>query len=189
MGILDFLSKKNSAAPAPSGATDTAAASPDALKGELTKLGIDASKVDIAVDGSTVTLSGSAATTADSEKIALTIGNTKGVSRVVNDIAVATPAAESHLYTVKAGDTLSKISKIAYGDPNKYQKIFEANRPMLKDPDHIYPGQVLRIPDATEPMAGTGAAPATTAAAEGLWKPPAEVAGKSDDVVWKAPTT
>lgn len=39
------------------------------------------------------------------------------------------------------------ISKKVYGDPNKYQKIFEANKPMLKHPDKIYPGQVLRIPD------------------------------------------
>ncbi len=33
-----------------------------------------------------------------------------------------------------------------YGDANKYQAIFEANKPMLMDPDKIYPGQVLRIP-------------------------------------------
>jgi len=190
MGILDFITKKNPAAPAPAGATETSAATPEALKAELTKLGLDASKVEIAVDGSKVTLSGSAATTADSEKIALTIGNTKGVSQVVNNLAVATAQADSHFYTVKAGDTLSKIAQTAYGDPNKYQKIFEANRPMLKDADHIYPGQVLRIPDATQPIASAGS---TTAAAAGLWKPPAEVAAKQeakgDDVVWKAPTT
>jgi len=47
-----------------------------------------------------------------------------------------------------AGDTLSKIAKEMYGDAMKYPLIFEANRPMLKDPDHIYPGQVLRIPKA-----------------------------------------
>lgn len=190
MGILDFMGKKNPAAPAPAGATETTAATPDALKAELTKLGLDASKVEIAVDGSKVTLSGSAATTADAEKIALTIGNTQGVAQVVNNIAVAAAHADSHFYTVKAGDNLSNIAKVAYGDPNKYHQIFEANRPMLKDADHIYPGQVLRIPDATQPVASTGA---TTAAAAGLWKPPAEVAAKqeakSDDVVWKAPTT
>ena len=52
----------------------------------------------------------------------------------------------SRTYTVKSGDTLSKISKEMYGDANKYNQIFEANKPMLKDPDKIYPGQVLRIP-------------------------------------------
>ncbi len=51
-------------------------------------------------------------------------------------------------YTVKSGDTLSKISKEMYGDANQYGKIFEANRPMLSNPDKIYPGQSLRIPAA-----------------------------------------
>ena len=52
----------------------------------------------------------------------------------------------SKTYTVKRGDTLSAISKEVYGDASKYPRIFEANRPMLQDPDKIYPGQVLRIP-------------------------------------------
>ncbi|HXH01481.1 MAG TPA: LysM peptidoglycan-binding domain-containing protein, partial [Xanthomonadaceae bacterium] len=52
----------------------------------------------------------------------------------------------SKTYTVKSGDTLSKISQEVYGDTGDYQKIFEANQPMLKDADKIYPGQVLRIP-------------------------------------------
>ena len=56
------------------------------------------------------------------------------------------PAPEAKYYTVVKGDTLSKISKEQYGDANKYQKIFEANKPMLSNPDKIYPGQVLRIP-------------------------------------------
>ncbi len=53
---------------------------------------------------------------------------------------------ESKFYQVKPGDSLSKIAKEFYGDANKYGAIFEANKPMLKDPDKIYPGQVLRIP-------------------------------------------
>lgn len=52
----------------------------------------------------------------------------------------------SRTYTVEKGDTLSKIAKQMYGDAAKYPVIFEANKPMLKDPDKIYPGQVLRIP-------------------------------------------
>lgn len=54
--------------------------------------------------------------------------------------------AQSRFYTVQKGDTLSKIAKEFYGDANKYPQIFEANKPMLKDPDKIYPGQMLRIP-------------------------------------------
>lgn len=58
-----------------------------------------------------------------------------------------TPASGgTRTYTVKKGDTLSKISKEHYGDANQYMKIFEANRDQLKDPDKIYPGQELRIP-------------------------------------------
>lgn len=52
----------------------------------------------------------------------------------------------SRTYTVKSGDTLWKISQEMYGNGSKYPKIFEANKPMLSDPDKIYPGQVLRIP-------------------------------------------
>lgn len=53
---------------------------------------------------------------------------------------------EAKYYTVVKGDTLSKIAKQYYGDAMKYPVIFDANKPMLTDPDKIYPGQVLRIP-------------------------------------------
>jgi nucleoid-associated protein YgaU len=53
---------------------------------------------------------------------------------------------KSKTYTVEKGDSLSGIAKTFYGNANKYHQIFEANKPMLKDPDRIYPGQVLRIP-------------------------------------------
>jgi nucleoid-associated protein YgaU len=61
-------------------------------------------------------------------------------------MSVTNPAPESKFYEVKSGDTLSKIAKQHYGDANKYNEIFEANKPMLKDPNKIYPGQMLRIP-------------------------------------------
>lgn len=51
-------------------------------------------------------------------------------------------------YTVKSGDTLSKIAKEHLGDANAYMAIFEANRDQLSDPDKIKPGQVLKIPAA-----------------------------------------
>jgi nucleoid-associated protein YgaU len=50
------------------------------------------------------------------------------------------------IHEVKSGDTLSKIAKQEYGDANKWPKIFEANKDVLKDPDVIHPGQVLTIP-------------------------------------------
>ena len=50
-------------------------------------------------------------------------------------------------YTVKPGDTLSKISREFYGDANQYSKIFNANRNILQDPNKISPGQELVIPE------------------------------------------
>ena len=56
--------------------------------------------------------------------------------------------AATTTYTVKAGDTLSKIAKELLGNANAYNAIFEANRDQLSDPDKIKPGQVLKIPAA-----------------------------------------
>jgi len=60
------------------------------------------------------------------------------------------PSAKSlaATYTVKAGDTLSKIAKDQLGNANAYMKIFEANKDQLSDPDKIKPGQVLKMPAA-----------------------------------------
>jgi nucleoid-associated protein YgaU len=55
-------------------------------------------------------------------------------------------APASRTYTVKPGDTLSKISQQFYGSASQYQRIFEANRDKLSDPDKIKPGQALKIP-------------------------------------------
>lgn len=63
-----------------------------------------------------------------------------------NDIEEDTTDWTSRTYTVASGDTLWKISQTIYGNGAKYTEIFEANKPMLKNPDKIYPGQVLRIP-------------------------------------------
>jgi nucleoid-associated protein YgaU len=66
---------------------------------------------------------------------------------VVADIKATNPAAAATAtYTVKSGDTLSKIAKEKLGDGNAYMEIFNANRDQLSDPDKIKPGQVLKIP-------------------------------------------
>ncbi len=97
-------------------------------------------------DTDTVTINGSAPTQADREKAILAAGNVQHVAQVEDNISVDTPEPESRMYTVKSGDTLSKIAKEMYGNANDYNKIFEANRPLLSDPDKIYVGQMLRIP-------------------------------------------
>lgn len=61
--------------------------------------------------------------------------------------AAGAGASGTRTYTVKPGDTLSRISKEFYGDPNRYQKIFEANRDKLENPDRIRAGQELTIPN------------------------------------------
>ncbi len=57
------------------------------------------------------------------------------------------PGSTPGTYTVQPGDTLWKIARQFYGEGNQYLKIFEANKGLLKDPDHIFPGQELVIPE------------------------------------------
>jgi nucleoid-associated protein YgaU len=110
--------------------------------------GIATAGLNVRFDGATsmVTVDGQVADQATKEKILLCCGNVAGVAGVNDMITVATPAPEAQYHTVVSGDNLSKIAKKFYGDPNKYPVIFEANKPMLKHPDKIYPGQMLRIP-------------------------------------------
>jgi nucleoid-associated protein YgaU len=71
----------------------------------------------------------------------------KAVDPTFSDLAhEITVAQGDQTYTVKAGDNLSKISKLFYGDANQYPKIAQANN--LADPDKIRVGQNLRIPAA-----------------------------------------
>ena len=101
----------------------------------------------VVYDDGVATVAGKVPSQEEREKVILLLGNTEGVARVDDRMMVEKPAPQAKLYTVKAGDSLSKIAKAHYGDPMKYPLIFEANKPMLKDPDKIYPGQVLRIPE------------------------------------------
>jgi nucleoid-associated protein YgaU len=93
-----------------------------------------------------VKLKGKAASQAEKEKVILAVGNVAGVAKVEEAIETPEPAAEPVFHTVVKGDTLWKISEKYLGKGTRYQEIFEANRPMLSDPDKIYPGQMLRIP-------------------------------------------
>jgi LysM repeat protein len=64
--------------------------------------------------------------------------------------AAATVQGQTHttnVYTVKSGDTLSKIAQHFYGNSGDYMKIFNANQDKLSDPDKIFPGQQLNIPE------------------------------------------
>ena len=165
MGMLDFVKEAGeklfglgkakaamqdvAAAPADDAKVKAANdAAGDAIVDYIKSQNLSATGLTVTYDGSsaTVTVYGVAPDQATMEKIVLCCGNVSGVAKVNNMMSVDQSAPEANYYTVVSGDNLSKISKAQYGDPNKYMKIFEANKPMLKDPDKIYPGQVLRIP-------------------------------------------
>ncbi len=116
------------------------------LQNVVTSLELPVEDLTIEVDGDKVTVYGQVPDVATKEKVILAVGNVNGVAVVDDRMSVVEEAPESTFYTVVSGDSLSKISKAHYGDPMKYMIIFEANQPMLSDPDKIYPGQVLRIP-------------------------------------------
>jgi nucleoid-associated protein YgaU len=154
MGVFDFIKEAGQAAKA--GQIESFKAE-QMLKSKLEEYNLDVADPGISFANGEVTLTGEAADQATREKVVLAVGNTPGVHRVHDKMTVRRPlaaAAEAEpvevaprFYTVVRGDTLSKIAKAHYGDANKYPVIFEANKPMLKDPNLIYPGQVLRIPD------------------------------------------
>jgi nucleoid-associated protein YgaU len=165
MGLLDFVKdageklfgtgkakaalQEAAAAPADEGKIKAANdAAGDAIVAYIGSQNLSATGMVVSFDGasSTVTVYGIAPDQATMEKIVLCCGNVAGVVAVNNMMSVDQSEPEATYYTVVSGDNLSKISKAHYGDPNKYMKIYEANTPMLKHPDKIYPGQVLRIP-------------------------------------------
>ena len=136
------------AAPAPTVAQLNATAGA-AIAKYVASQNLSAQNLNVVYDGvsKTVTVSGVAPDQATKEKIVLCCGNVHSVAKVDDRLTVAQGSAPAaSMYEVKAGDTLSKIAKSAYDDANAYEKIFEANKPMLKDPNMIYPGQLLRIP-------------------------------------------
>lgn len=134
--------------------------------------GIDSKNITFRFENAVLIVEGYVPTQETREKVILIVGNVKDVGQVDDRLHVGTPPASvarapgglvgaattvassvaasaawtSKTYTVVSGDTLSGIAKKMYGNASKYPQIFEANKPMLKDPDEIYPGQVLRIP-------------------------------------------
>lgn len=71
---------------------------------------------------------------------------TADFSDVQSGSSSTAPADQGQSYTVKSGDSLSKIAKHVYGDASKWHAIFDANRDKIKNPDLIQPGQVLTLP-------------------------------------------
>jgi len=163
MGLFDFVKNAGEKITRKSGQSKEEANREHAalLKDRVEKLGFQVENFNIDYYDETATLKGIAPSQDVKEKVVLVVGNTQGVAKV-NDLirvnkaeikeeesaiqAETAQEPEARFYTVKSGDSLSKIAKEFYGNATKYPEIFEANKPMLSDPNKIYPGQVLRIP-------------------------------------------
>ena len=149
MGLFSFI--KNAGAKVFGGA-DTPEEKAEKVKEHVSKFGFDLSDVTFSANGEAIVVSGQALNIDEKQKILATAGNVDGIESVEDQLTLKTPLKielpdlTKTMYTVKSGDSLSKIAKEVYGDPMKYPVIFEANKPMLSDPDKIYPGQVLYIP-------------------------------------------
>lgn len=152
MGIFSFL--KNAGAKLFTKKTEEKKVDPEAerqtmiaaLKKAIADNHIEVKDLFVDVQDDKVIVHGEVDKQEDKEKVVLILGNVEGIASVDDQLTVANPKPEAKFYEVKKGDTLSKIAKEFYGNAMKYPVIFEANKPMLKNPDLIYPGQMLRIP-------------------------------------------
>lgn len=156
MGILSFIKEVGEKLwdPKSTEGKDNSQEQQQKMQDYLKKLNLAGTEdVKVNVENSKATLSGNVPSQEIKEKVGVALGNVMGISDIDNQITVTNSEGEhqehreQRYYTVKKGDTLSGIAKTMYGDANQYNKIFDANKPMLTHPDKIYPGQVLRIPD------------------------------------------
>ncbi len=141
MGLWNFV-KETSSSWFGSKAEAATPPSAEVLKTEMNKIGLNTKGVELNVQGDKVVVTGDAVSPEMKEKIIVAAGNAHGVAQV----EAAHQGPEPKFHVVKKGDTLSAIAKETLGKASRYPEIFEANRPMLSDPDKIYPGQTLRIP-------------------------------------------
>ncbi|MDU8884797.1 peptidoglycan-binding protein LysM [Yeosuana sp. MJ-SS3] len=116
------------------------------LEETINDLQLQVENLNVHIDDDRATITGAAYDQATKEKVVLVVGNSNGIAIVDDQMTVEHVQPEAQFHTVVSGDTLGKIAKTYYGNAMKYPVIFEANKPMLKNPDLIYPGQVLRIP-------------------------------------------
>lgn len=104
--------------------------------------------LNITLEDGVAKISGNVENSAALEKAVLMAGNVEGVAEVqLDNISGAEPDETVTYYEIQKGDSLWKVAEKAYGNGSKYTAIFEANKEVIKDPDLIYPGQKIRIPN------------------------------------------
>lgn len=153
MGFFDFMKDAGDDESAREGLSDAQfneLATENTVIRKLKAAGYPVNDMRVEIDGDVITLTGKVPDQRTREMAVLTAGNTKGVARVNDRLELQAGSGRDDFsgqtYTVKKGDTLSEIAGDRLGDASRWKEIFEANRPMLSDPDKIYPGQVLRMP-------------------------------------------
>lgn len=153
MGFFDFF---KDAGKKLLGKGDDAEAIKNEIESSFDELPIQGLVVE--VNGDTVALGGVAKDQPTKEKAILIAGNVEGIAAVNADQLVTMQQIsdenvreeenyEPVFYTIKKGDTLWGIAQDFYKDGSKYPLIVEANIEVIKDPDLIYPGQAIRIPE------------------------------------------
>lgn len=151
MGLFDFFKKDKGKEVFQENADANERA--QAIRQEIKRLGLPGD-ITVEVEGSRVKVGGSVPDEATRQKLAMIVGNVKHIDSVDDSgLGGGQQGQQPKTYEVQSGDTLSSIAKSQYGDASAYNRIFSANQPMLKDPDEIYPGQVLLIPEETRASA------------------------------------
>jgi nucleoid-associated protein YgaU len=144
MGLFDFVKEIGKKIFPPQAKPEDAAAK---IRAEIDAAGLGIGGLQVAYADGRCTLSGECPSAEAMQKAVLIAGNIEGVSEVnISGLKVPPPKEKVEYYIIVKGDTLSKIAKHYYGDANKYPRIFEANREVIKNPDLIFPGQKIRIP-------------------------------------------
>jgi nucleoid-associated protein YgaU len=130
---------------------DTDAEAADNIKSHLEIKTTGISNLDVQFDDGVATICGNCVNEATRNSAVLIAGNVQGVTKVVaDDFTFPAPAEEEkervEYYEIVSGDTLGAIAKRFYGDASKYTRIQEANKELIPDPNKIYPGQKIKIP-------------------------------------------
>jgi len=147
MGLISFIKEAGVKLTGFGGSDkDAPEKSAEQLRKNLEKYNLNVEDTNITINGDTAVVSGKAANQETKEKVVLALGNIKGIAGVDDQLMVEKEEPSAQYHTVESGDTLGAIAKKCYGSAGKYPVIFEANKPMLSDPNKIYPGQKLRIP-------------------------------------------